>query len=49
MKLLMKYHEDIRAEVDARSKSFATCVELGKKLLQRQHQDSPEVRAAGAV
>lgn len=34
--------------MDARDKSFTTCVELGKKLLQRKHQDSPEVRAAGA-
>lgn len=42
----MKYHQGIRAEVDARGKSFSTCVELGKKLLQRKHQDSPEVRAA---
>lgn len=43
----MKYHQGIRAEVDARGKSFTTCIELGKKLLQRKHQDSPEVRAAG--
>lgn len=43
----MKYHQGIRAEVDARSKNFSTCIELGKKLLQRKHQDSPEVRAAG--
>lgn len=43
----MKYHQGIRAEVDARGKSFTACIELGKKLLQRKHQDSPEVRAAG--
>ncbi|NXJ98435.1 SPTB1 protein, partial [Corythaixoides concolor] len=48
VELLMKYHQSIRAEVDARGKSFTTCIELGKKLLQRKHQDSPEVRAAGA-
>uniref|UniRef100_A0A8B9Z1Q5 Uncharacterized protein n=1 Tax=Buteo japonicus TaxID=224669 RepID=A0A8B9Z1Q5_9AVES len=45
VELLMKYHQGIRAEVDARGKSFTTCIELGKKLLQRKHQDSPEVRA----
>ncbi|KAF1644735.1 Spectrin beta chain, erythrocytic, partial [Eudyptes chrysocome] len=45
VELLMKYHQGIRAEVDARGKSFATCVELGKKLLQRKHQDSPEIKA----
>uniref|UniRef100_A0A663FIN8 Spectrin beta chain n=1 Tax=Aquila chrysaetos chrysaetos TaxID=223781 RepID=A0A663FIN8_AQUCH len=45
VELLMKYHQGIRAEVDARGKSFTACIELGKKLLQRKHQDSPEVRA----
>ncbi|XP_059681849.1 spectrin beta chain, erythrocytic [Gavia stellata] len=45
VELLMKYHQSIRAEVDARGKSFATCIELGKKLLQRKHQDSPEIKA----
>ncbi|XP_075568377.1 spectrin beta chain, erythrocytic isoform X2 [Pelecanus crispus] len=45
VELLMKYHQSIRAEVDARGKSFAACVELGKKLLQRKHQDSLEIKA----
>ncbi|XP_037257634.1 spectrin beta chain, erythrocytic [Falco rusticolus] len=45
VELLMKYHQGIRAEVDARSKSFSTCLELGKKLLHRKHQDSPEIKA----
>uniref|UniRef100_A0A8C8AIR1 Spectrin beta chain n=1 Tax=Otus sunia TaxID=257818 RepID=A0A8C8AIR1_9STRI len=44
VELLMKYHQTIRAEVDARGKNFTTCIELGKKLVQRKHQDSPEVR-----
>ncbi|XP_069713311.1 spectrin beta chain, erythrocytic [Phaenicophaeus curvirostris] len=44
VELLMKYHQGIRAEVDARAKSFAACIELGKKLLQRKHQDSPEIK-----
>ncbi|XP_074442579.1 spectrin beta chain, erythrocytic [Larus michahellis] len=44
VELLMKYHQGIRAEVDARSKNFTTCIELGKKLLQRKHQDSPEIK-----
>lgn len=39
----MKYHQGIRAEIDAREKSFAACIELGKKLLQRKHRESPEV------
>lgn len=39
----MEYHQGIRAEIDARDKSFAACIELGKKLLQRKHRESPEV------
>ncbi|NWI51468.1 SPTB1 protein, partial [Calyptomena viridis] len=45
VELLLKYHQGIKAEVDARSKNFTTCIELGKKLLQRKHQDSPEIKA----
>ncbi|XP_039922205.1 spectrin beta chain, erythrocytic isoform X1 [Hirundo rustica] len=45
VELLMKYHQGIKAEVDARGKNFTTCIELGKKLLQRKHQDSPEIKA----
>ncbi|NWR83248.1 SPTB1 protein, partial [Furnarius figulus] len=44
VELLMKYHQGIRAEVEARSKNFTSCIELGKKLLQRKHQDSPEIK-----
>ncbi|NWV30252.1 SPTB1 protein, partial [Origma solitaria] len=45
VELLMKYHQGIKAEMDARGKNFTTCIELGKKLLQRKHQDSPEIKA----
>ncbi|NXO06071.1 SPTB1 protein, partial [Oriolus oriolus] len=45
VELLMKYHQGIKAEVDARGKNFTTCIELGKKLLQRKHQESPEIKA----
>ncbi|NXA71966.1 SPTB1 protein, partial [Thryothorus ludovicianus] len=45
VELLMKYHQGIKAEVDARGKNFTNCIELGKKLLQRKHQDSPEIKA----
>ncbi|KAM6408184.1 spectrin beta chain, erythrocytic isoform 2-T3 [Rhynochetos jubatus] len=45
VELLMKYHQGIRAEVDARGKNFTTCIELGNKLLHRKHQDSPEIKA----
>ncbi|NWV33603.1 SPTB1 protein, partial [Grantiella picta] len=45
VELLMKYHQGIKAEMDARDKNFTTCIELGKKLLQRKHQESPEIKA----
>ncbi|NWS49152.1 SPTB1 protein, partial [Probosciger aterrimus] len=45
VELLIKYHQGIKAEVDARDKNFSTCIELGKKLLQRKHQESPEIKA----
>ncbi|NXW55501.1 SPTB1 protein, partial [Eurystomus gularis] len=44
VELLMKYHQGIRAEVDARGKDFTTCIDLGKQLVQRKHQDSPEIK-----
>uniref|UniRef100_A0A8V5FX69 Spectrin beta chain n=1 Tax=Melopsittacus undulatus TaxID=13146 RepID=A0A8V5FX69_MELUD len=47
VELLIKYHQGIKAEVDTRDKNFSACIELGKKLLQRKHQESPEVRAPG--
>lgn len=40
----MKYHQGIRAEIETRSKNFNACLELSESLLQRQHQDSEEVR-----
>ncbi|KAM9015366.1 spectrin beta chain, erythrocytic isoform 2-T2 [Ara ararauna] len=45
VELLIQYHQGIKAEVDARDKNFSTCIELGKKLLQRKHQESPEIKA----
>ncbi|NXG15836.1 SPTB1 protein, partial [Grallaria varia] len=48
VELLMKYHQGIRAEVDARNKNFTSCIELAKKLLQRKHQDSPEIEVKRA-
>ncbi|XP_004371008.1 spectrin beta chain, erythrocytic [Trichechus manatus latirostris] len=43
VELLMKYHRDISAEIETRSKHFSACLELGKSLLQRQHQASEEI------
>uniref|UniRef100_A0A8B9PH78 Spectrin beta chain n=1 Tax=Apteryx owenii TaxID=8824 RepID=A0A8B9PH78_APTOW len=45
VELLMKYHQGIKAEIDTRDKSFTTCIDLGKKLLQRKHHEAPEIKA----
>ncbi|KAM8807514.1 spectrin beta chain, erythrocytic [Eudromia elegans] len=45
VELLMKYHQGIKAEIDTRDKSFAACIDLGKKLLQRKHHEAPEIKA----
>ncbi|MGH0128281.1 UNVERIFIED_CONTAM: hypothetical protein FKN15_027822 [Acipenser sinensis] len=44
VELLMKYHQGIKAEMDARNRSFSTCVDLGMALLARKHQASQELR-----
>uniref|UniRef100_A0A4W3I115 Spectrin beta chain n=1 Tax=Callorhinchus milii TaxID=7868 RepID=A0A4W3I115_CALMI len=44
VELLMKYHQGIRAEIDARNKSFTSCIDLGKALLARQHQACEEIK-----
>uniref|UniRef100_A0A674J021 Spectrin beta chain n=1 Tax=Terrapene triunguis TaxID=2587831 RepID=A0A674J021_9SAUR len=44
VELLMKYHQGIKSEIETRQKSFASCVDLGKKLLQRRHQAGAEIK-----
>uniref|UniRef100_A0A8C8SH16 Spectrin beta chain n=1 Tax=Pelusios castaneus TaxID=367368 RepID=A0A8C8SH16_9SAUR len=44
VELLMKYHQGIKSEIETRQKSFASCVELGKKLLQRRHRAAAEIK-----
>lgn len=43
VELLMKYHQGIRAEIDARGPKFNDCVELAGTLLAHKHKDSDEV------
>ncbi|XP_062431896.1 spectrin beta chain, erythrocytic isoform X2 [Rhea pennata] len=45
VELLMKYHQGIKAEIDTRDKSFTTCINLGKKLLQHKHREAAEIKA----
>ncbi|XP_074854246.1 spectrin beta chain, erythrocytic isoform X2 [Carettochelys insculpta] len=44
VELLMKYHQGIKFEIETRQKSFASCLDLGKKLLQRRHHAAAEIR-----
>lgn len=43
VELLMKYHQDIRAETETRGPKFNDCVKLGRTLLEQKHKDSDEV------
>ncbi|CAM4564671.1 unnamed protein product [Lepidochelys olivacea] len=44
VELLLKYHQGIKSEIETRQKSFASCVDLGKRLLQRRHQAGAEIK-----
>ncbi|KAH0621178.1 hypothetical protein JD844_022231 [Phrynosoma platyrhinos] len=44
VELLMKYHQSIKSEIDTRDKSFTTCIDLGKALLQRKHHAAAEIK-----
>ncbi|XP_053365355.1 spectrin beta chain, erythrocytic isoform X1 [Clarias gariepinus] len=44
VELLMKYHQGIRAEIDARGPKFNDCVELAGTLLAHKHKDSDEIK-----
>uniref|UniRef100_A0A8C9WPU3 Spectrin beta chain n=1 Tax=Scleropages formosus TaxID=113540 RepID=A0A8C9WPU3_SCLFO len=44
VELLMKYHQGIRSEIDARDPKFTACVKLGQALLAREHRDSAEIK-----
>ncbi|CAI9556894.1 unnamed protein product [Staurois parvus] len=44
VELLIKYHQDLRAEIEARNTSYSSCVGLGEILLARNHPDSEEIK-----
>ncbi|XP_062907873.1 spectrin beta chain, non-erythrocytic 1-like isoform X1 [Mobula hypostoma] len=44
VELLMKYHQGIRAEIDARNRNFVSCIDLGKMMLARKHHASEEIK-----
>ncbi|KAM4663138.1 spectrin beta chain, erythrocytic-like [Discoglossus pictus] len=44
VEFLLKYHQDLRAEIEARNTSYSICVDLGHTLLARNHPASEEVK-----
>ncbi|KAM8920870.1 spectrin beta chain, erythrocytic [Pelodytes ibericus] len=44
VELLIKYHQDLRAEIEARGASYSSCVDLGSTLLARNHPASEEIK-----
>ncbi|XP_068110148.1 spectrin beta chain, erythrocytic-like isoform X2 [Hyperolius riggenbachi] len=44
VELLIKYHQDLRAEIEARNTNYESCVDLGQTLLARNHPDSEEIK-----
>ncbi|XP_072896311.1 spectrin beta chain, non-erythrocytic 1-like isoform X2 [Hemitrygon akajei] len=44
VELLKKYHQGIRAEIDARNRNFVSCIDLGKMMLARKHHASEEIK-----
>ncbi|KAM4720867.1 spectrin beta chain, non-erythrocytic 2 isoform 2-T2 [Rhinophrynus dorsalis] len=41
--LVIKNHQGIKAEVDARADSFTTCIDLGNSLLEKNHYASDKI------
>uniref|UniRef100_H3BGA8 Spectrin beta chain n=1 Tax=Latimeria chalumnae TaxID=7897 RepID=H3BGA8_LATCH len=41
--LVIKNHQDIKAEVETRADSFDTCIDMGNTLLRKEHYASDEV------
>ncbi|XP_044127374.1 LOW QUALITY PROTEIN: spectrin beta chain, erythrocytic-like [Bufo gargarizans] len=44
VEFLIKYHQELRAEIEARNATYSSCVELGETLLARNHPDSEEIK-----
>ena len=46
--LVIKNHQGIKAEIEARADRFSSCVDLGQGLLARSHYAAEEVGEAWA-
>ncbi|XP_075048594.1 spectrin beta chain, erythrocytic-like [Mixophyes fleayi] len=44
VEFLIKYHQELRAEIEARNPNYAKCFELGETLLAHNHPASEEIK-----
>ncbi|XP_078515642.1 spectrin beta chain, erythrocytic [Lissotriton helveticus] len=44
VELLLKYHQGLKAEIEARNPNYSSCVDLGNLLLARKHPASEEIK-----
>ncbi|CAJ0955136.1 unnamed protein product [Ranitomeya imitator] len=44
VEFLIKHHQELRAEIEARNTTYDSCVGLGETLLARNHPDSEEIK-----
>ncbi|KAM4690497.1 spectrin beta chain, erythrocytic [Rhinophrynus dorsalis] len=44
VEFLIKYHQELKAEIEARNTSYHSCVDLGNVLLARNHPASEEIK-----
>lgn len=46
--MVIKNHQGIKAEIEARADRFSSCIDMGQGLLARSHYAAEEVGEAGA-
>ncbi|XP_071971671.1 spectrin beta chain, erythrocytic-like [Engystomops pustulosus] len=44
VEFLIKHHQELRSEIEARNTTYGSCVELGETLLARNHPASEEIK-----
>lgn len=49
VEVLMNYHQSLKSEVEARSRSTLECIEMGKTLLAARNPAAEEVRSGDMI
>lgn len=49
VEVLMNYHQSLKSEVEARSRSTLECIEMGKTLLAARNPAAEEVRSGDLI